>query len=87
MAYSTGSVDEGLLLRNEYLATENRILIDQLKARLRLTDPQRITLAEIGCRLGRKPLADVANVVKPGTILGWYRKRALRSSTDRKFAD
>ncbi len=64
LAYITGSVDEELLLRNEYLAAENRILIDQLKGRLRLTDPQRITLAEIGYRLGRKALADVANSAK-----------------------
>ena len=74
LAYITGTVDEELLLRNEYLAAENRILMDQLKGRLRLTDPQRKTLAEIGYRLGRKALVDVANVVKPETILGWYRK-------------
>ena len=37
LAYITGSVDEGLLLRNEYLAAKNRILNDQLKGRLRLT--------------------------------------------------
>ena len=46
-------------MRNEYLATENRILRDQLKGRLRLTDGERITLAEIGQRLGRKALAEV----------------------------
>ena len=74
LACITGTVDEELLLRNEYLAAENRILMEQLKGRLRLTDPQRMTLAEIGYRLGRKALADVANVVKPDTILGWYRK-------------
>ena len=60
-AYITGTVDEGLLLRNEYLAAENRILMmEQLHGRLRmLTDPQRKTLAEIGFRLGRQALADV----------------------------
>ena len=46
--YITGTVDEELLLRNEYLAAENRIMMEQLKGRLRLTDPQRKTLAEIG---------------------------------------
>ena len=74
LAYITGTVDEALLLRNEYLAAENRILMEQLKGRLRLTNPQRKTLAEIGYRLGCQALADVANVVKPETILGWYRK-------------
>ena len=74
VAYITGTVDEELLLRNEYLSAENRILIQQLQGRLRLTDPQRQTLAEIGHRLGRKALADVANIVRPETILSWYRQ-------------
>ena len=74
LAYITGTVDEELLLRNEYLAAENRILLEQLQGRLRLTDLQRKTLAEIGYRLGRKALAKVANIVKPETILSWYRK-------------
>ena len=33
-----------------------------------------MTLADIGYRLGRKALEDVANAAKPDTILGWYRK-------------
>ena len=74
VAYITGTVDEELQLRREYLSAENRILIEQLQGRVRLTDPQRRTLAEIGHRLGRKALADVANIVRPETILGWYRK-------------
>ncbi len=56
LAYITGSVDQELLLRNEYLAAENRILRNQLKRRLRLTDGERQTLAEIGKRLGKKAL-------------------------------
>ena len=31
LAYITGTVDQELLLRNEYLVTENRILRNQLK--------------------------------------------------------
>jgi hypothetical protein len=38
LAYVTGSVDEELLRRNEYLVTENRILRNQIKGRIRLTD-------------------------------------------------
>src|SRR5207249_5990482 len=37
LAYITGSVDQELLLRNEYLVTENRILKNQIKGRLQLT--------------------------------------------------
>src|SRR5712691_740467 len=56
LAYVTGSVNQELLLQNEYLAAENRILRAQLPSRLRLRDPERATLAEIGKRLGRKAL-------------------------------
>jgi transposase InsO family protein len=74
LAYVTGLVNQKLLLQNEYLIAENRILRAHLPQRLRLTDPQRSTLAEIGKRLGRKALAEVAVVVKPETILAWYRR-------------
>jgi transposase InsO family protein len=74
LAYITGSVDQELLLRNEYLATENRILRNQLKGRLRLNNDERISLAEIGKQLGRKALEEVAQIVRPETILAWHRK-------------
>jgi putative transposase len=74
LAYVTGSVNQELLLQNEYLATENRILRAKLPSRLRLNNPERATLAEIGKRLGRKALREVACVAKPDTILGWYRR-------------
>ena len=54
LAYITGTVDQELLLRNEYLATENRILKAQIKARFLLTDVEKATLAKIAHRLGRK---------------------------------
>lgn len=78
LAYVTGTVDQELLARNEYLAAENRILKAQLKGRLKLSDAERSLLGEIGHRLGRKALADVATVARPETILGWYRKLAAR---------
>jgi hypothetical protein len=69
-----GTVDQELLLRNEYLAAENRILKAQVQGRLLLSYAERLTLAEIGHRLGRKALEEVAAAAKPDTILGWYRK-------------
>lgn len=78
LAYITGTVDQELLLRNEYLVAENRILRSQLKERLRLSDVERATLGEIGHRLGRKALDDVANAARPDTILGWYRRLVAR---------
>src|SRR2546428_2428374 len=74
LAYITGSVDQELLLRNEYLVTENRILRNQITGRVRLTDGERKTLAEIGQKLGKQALQEVAKIVKPDTILGWHRK-------------
>src|SRR6266403_332631 len=78
LAYITGSVDQELLRRNEYLLTENRILKNQIKGRLQLTDPERIRLAESGKRLGRMALAEVAQIVRPETIHGWHRKLVAR---------
>src|SRR5512132_4017326 len=78
LAYVTGLVNQELLLQNEYLAAENRMLRAQLPARLRVTDPERSTLAEIGKRLGCKALKEVACVAKPETILGWYRRLIAR---------
>ena len=74
LAYITGTVDQALLLRNEYLVTENRLLRNQITGRVRLTDSERKTLAEIGQKLGKKALEEVATIVKPDTILGWHRK-------------
>ena len=48
LAYTTRTVDQELLLRNEYLASENRILRAQLNGCLRLSDAERATLGEIG---------------------------------------
>ena len=47
LAYITGRVDQELLLRNEYLAAENRILRAKIKGRLQLSDGEKSTLAEI----------------------------------------
>jgi len=74
IAYVTGLVNQELLLQVEYLAAENRILRAHAPTRLRLSNEERATLAEIGKRLGRKGLAKVALVAKPETILGWFGK-------------
>ena len=55
LAYFTKSVDQELLLRNEFLAAENRILRAQLNGCLRFSDAERATLGEIGSRLAARP--------------------------------
>jgi hypothetical protein len=67
LAHITGSLDEELRLCNAYLAAENRILRNQIRGRVQLTDAERKTLAEIGKQLGRQvayPLA-ADNVLRP----------------------
>jgi hypothetical protein len=78
LAYVSGLVNQELLLQVEYLAAENRILKAQLPDRLRLTNSERSTLAEIGKRLGRKGLEKVATIARPETILVWFRKRVAQ---------
>ena len=65
LAYVTGSVNQELLLQNEYLAAEHRISRTKLPRRLRLSDPE---------RMGRKALREIACIAKPDTILAWYRR-------------
>jgi transposase len=74
------SIDEELRLRNAYLAVENRILRQQVPGRVPLSDGDRQALAELGQKLGRKALEEIATVAKPDTILAWYRQYPSSSS-------
>src|SRR5260370_10100276 len=78
LAYVTGSINQDLLLLNEYLAAENHILKSQIQERLRLSDGERATLAGIAKRLGRKALQEIACILKSDTILAWYRKQVAQ---------
>jgi hypothetical protein len=46
LAYVTGMVNQELLLQNEYLGAENRILRGKIKGRLLLSEGEKVTLAE-----------------------------------------
>jgi Homeodomain-like domain len=85
LAYITGTVDQELLLRNEYLAAENRILKAQINGRLLLSEADKARLAEIAHRLGRKALEEVAATAMPDTILGWYRKLVANKFDGSRF--
>jgi hypothetical protein len=82
LAYITGTVDQELLLRNEYLAAENRILKAQLQGRLRLSEAERGTLGEIGHRLGRKALGEVATPAYQTPSWGGIEGSSPANSTD-----
>lgn len=74
LVYISGTVEEELLLRMEYLVAENRILREQVKGRIQLTDAERRTLAEIGKKLSTQALEEAATIVRPDTVLAWHRK-------------
>jgi hypothetical protein len=57
LAYITGTVDQELLVRNEYLAAENRILKAQVKGRLLFSEADKATLAEIAHPYSQKSRA------------------------------
>ena len=60
LASVTGLNNQKLVVQNENLAAENRILRSHLRTRLRFSNLERSTLAEIGKRLGRKGIASFA---------------------------
>jgi len=66
LAYITGSVNEDLLRRIEYLLEENRVLRHQIDKLILLTDHERRTLAERAVALGRL-MADTVTIVEPET--------------------
>ena len=86
LAYITGTVDQELLLRNEYLAAENRILRGQLKGRLKLSDAERAKLGEIGRRqlpaVGRHPDGN-----DPADFKGDVRARHPEGRRNRRLAE
>ena len=80
----SASVDEELRLRNAYIATENRILRQQITGRVHLSDGDRQALAELGQKLGKKALEEVVTLGKPDTILAWHRTLASQQGDDVK---
>lgn len=55
-----------------------RDLRSHVSGQLRLSGPERRTVADIGKRVGRKYLKEVACVAKPDTVLAWYRRLIAR---------
>jgi putative transposase len=65
-----------------FLREENRVLKARLGGqRLRFEDDERRRLGELGHRLGRRLLVQVATVVTPDTILRWHRELVVRKWT------
>ncbi len=73
LAHVTGLIDQELLDRCEYLTAVNQILRNHIPGKLRLGDEERITLAKIGKRLGRKLLKEIACVSGCRLNSGWCK--------------
>ena len=71
LAYITGSVDQELLVRNAYLVTENRVLRNQIKGRVRLTDGER----KAGM-LSPEEQREYAAICDLDTALSWLNRLA-----------
>jgi transposase InsO family protein len=71
-------MNEGSLLRLEYVLAENKILRKQIAGGVKLCDADRRKLAELGKKLGKKILSEIGLILSPDTILGWYRKLIAR---------
>src|ERR1039457_2620504 len=84
LAYITGSVNEDLLRRIEYLLEENRVLRHQIDKRILLTDHEHRTLAEKAVALGEL-MADTVTIVKPETILKWHRRLVAQKFDGSRF--
>jgi transposase InsO family protein len=87
MAIVGGHVNDELLKRNEYLAAENEILRSKIVGKIKFNDDERRTLARLAKDLGREALADIGPVVKPDTLMAWYRNLIAEkydSSANRK---
>ena len=82
LALVGGHVDEELLIRNEYLAAENKILKSKLKKPVQFNNYERIQLAKIGKGMGLKALKEVSCVVKPETILKWFSRLVAKKLMD-----
>ena len=87
LAYITGTVDQELLLRNEYLAAENRILRAQIKGRLLLSDAEKLRWLRSPTGSDGKPWKNWR--LSRGRIRCWpgTESSSPTSSTDRSFAN
>jgi hypothetical protein len=81
LAYATGLVNQKSCSRMSTSLPKIGSCARYFPARVRLSDPERFTLAEIAKRLGRTALQQVACVAKPDTILAypvWSKNQAAR---------
>jgi putative transposase len=77
------ALNERMARKAEYLCEENRLLKESLRAatgksRISLTDEQRRRLATKGKALTPAELEECCQIVRPSTILAWFRQLVAR---------
>ncbi len=77
LAYISGTVNEELLRRIEYLLEVNRVLRNQIQKRILPASSERRTLAEKAIALG-KLMVDKVTIVSTASILKWNRTLVAR---------
>ena len=91
MAYVTGLVNQELLLQNEYLAAENRILKAHSPRNLRLSDGERSTLGESASVWGAKGCSKWRASPNPipfwAGIANWSPKSSMARNSAARPAD
>ena len=87
LSYVTGTVNQELLLRNEYLGAENRILRGQIKGRLLLSEGEKATLADRSAAR-TESLGRIGGCREAGYAAGLVPKSSSpTNSTDREFTN
>lgn len=77
LAYASGEVDEANLKIIDYLLEENQTLHRQITKsgkRILLTNEERKALASKAMSMGRNFIDQYVTIVRPDTILKWFRK-------------
>jgi len=82
LAHITGSVDEGLRLRNQYLLAENRVLRAHLQGKPKLTDPVWFATSRRSCGLPHRVGARTGASVRKNDALE-RRKRERHDARKR----
>jgi hypothetical protein len=87
LASSTDALDQALLLRHEYLVTENHLLRNQIEGHMRLSDGERKTMTDMTKKPGKQASAETTSIVMPGTSLASHPSVVARKFTEHLRAE
>jgi hypothetical protein len=74
-------IEPTILIQNDYLRLENKILKEQLETGMKLNNEHRRSLAELGFKIkeiNKSIFEQSIQIVKPETLLRWHDKFVKR---------